>query len=188
MPSTPKSTHFPLHNVSPELHLMPHMLSMQVGVPAPLVGPLQTLLQPPQLFTSFLASTQAAPQGMNEPVHWYEQVPELQRGAALAGAVQTLPHSPQFDVSEVTSTHEPSQLFKPPQSVEHSPDLHTSAAPQACGQLPQWSRLVSRSTHLPSHSLYPGLHCTPHLLALHLGAPLAVPAHSFSQMPQLCVS
>ena len=54
-------THLSPQTESPALHWMPHMLLMQVAVPAPALGPGQTLPHCPQFLVSFLASTQAAP-------------------------------------------------------------------------------------------------------------------------------
>jgi hypothetical protein len=117
-----KFTHLPLQTDKPALHLMPHMLLMQVAVPPPLVGPGQALPHCPQLARSFFESTQPAPHGMKPALHWYEQSPPLQRGAALAGAEHTSAHAPQFEVSVLTSTHEPVHAVSMPQSVVHLPD------------------------------------------------------------------
>jgi len=90
---------------------------------------------------------------MNEPLHWNEHSPPLQRGAALACAGHALPQSPQFEVSEPKSTHEPEQGVFVPQSVAQFPLWQTSVVPQAVVHFPQWSRLAPRSKHFPLHSV-----------------------------------
>lgn len=102
---------------------------------------------------SLRASTQAPEQGTSPEVHWNEQLPALQLAAAPAGAEQTLPHLPQLDGSESRSTHAPEHVVFAPQSVLHLPDLQTCPVPQAFSQLPQWSWLEVRSTHVPPQTL-----------------------------------
>jgi len=54
--------------------------------------------------------------------HW----PALQLGEAFAGAEQTRPHAPQFEVSAWSSTHCcPHFVFVPAQVSEQAPSEHT---------------------------------------------------------------
>jgi hypothetical protein len=70
---------------------------------------------------------------------------------ALAGALQTVPHLPQLEVSPVRSTQEPSQAVSVPQSVEQTPDLQTLPGSQTAVQLPQWSPSARVSTQRLPH-------------------------------------
>jgi hypothetical protein len=72
-------------------------------------------------------------------------------GIALLGAAQVVPHLPQLDVSLVRSTQEPLHAVNAPQSVEHTPALHTFPVSQAVLQLPQWSPSARVSTHELPH-------------------------------------
>lgn len=74
---------------------------------------------------------------MSEALHEKSQPAALQTGMALAGELHTLPHCPQFEVSLVTSTHEPEQAVSAPHSVEQTPDLQTLPPAQTVVQLPQ---------------------------------------------------
>lgn len=108
---------------------------MQVAVP--LLGAGQEWSQPPQLATSLFASTHLVPQRMKPALHWNVHLAPLQRGAAFAGALHTVPQAPQFDVSVARSAQASSQGVLLPQSVAHCPERHTSPPPQAAPHLPQ---------------------------------------------------
>jgi len=71
----------------------------------------------------------------------------------FAGALQTVPHDPQFEVALEVSTHEPLQLVRLPQSVPQLPDLQTMPLSHFFVQIPQWSEAELRSMHSPLHSL-----------------------------------
>jgi hypothetical protein len=129
------SIHAPEQRVRPALQAVPHPLLVQVAVPLGTLG--HVVPHPPQLLMSLLVSTQTLPQRINGSVHWKPQVP-VQTGIAFGGAVQAVPHLPQFDVSLLRLTHEPLQLVWLPHSVVHDPALHTVPAPQTVAQLPQW--------------------------------------------------
>jgi hypothetical protein len=110
----------------------------------------QAAPQPPQFFASLVVSTQLFEQRMYDPVQAIEHWLSEQIGLALAGAGQTLPHMPQFEVLVARSTHEPLQLVVPPVHVSlHVPSVHTCEAVQAVGQVPQCALSDLRSTQDP---------------------------------------
>jgi hypothetical protein len=77
----------------------------------------------------------------------------LQSGVALAGAVQTLPQMPQFDVLLVRSTHELLQFVSPGSQIAlQIPPLQTWPV-QTMGHIPQWSLSDFKSTHSPLQSV-----------------------------------
>ena len=106
----------------------------QVAVPFGALA--QTAPQAPQLLASLRVSIHLAPQRMNGSVHWKPHVP-VQTGVALAGALQAVPHFPQFDVSLPRFTQEPLQLVCDPHSVVQAPALHTVPAVHTVVQSPQ---------------------------------------------------
>jgi len=73
-------------------------------------------------------------------------------GFAFGGALHTVPHPPQFEVSLAVSTHEPLQSVFVPQSVEQAPALQTLPAGHAVAQSPQCAAFESTSTHAPPHA------------------------------------
>ena len=89
---------------------------------------------------------------MNGRLQLKEQPPE-QVGLALAGAVQTTPHLPQFEVSVFVSTQEPLQSVSAPQLAVHMPPLQTSPAAHAFEQLPQCCAFDCVSMHSLPHAL-----------------------------------
>jgi hypothetical protein len=139
-------THAPEQRLNPVAHTVPQVLAAQVAVPFVTLG--QAVPQAPQLFRSVLGSTQAAPQRMKGAVHWKPQL-VAQVGVPLGGALQIVPHFPQFEVSLPRSTQEPLQSVLSPQSVAHWPAIHTLPEPQLVEQLPQCSALARISTHAP---------------------------------------
>lgn len=104
---------------------------------------------------------------------------------ALLGAVQTVPHLPQLEVSLVSSTQEPLQAVSEPQSVEQTPAMQTFPAAQVVLQLPQWLPSARVSTHSAPHFVYPELQSAPHSPASHRGEPLAGIGQTLPQVPQL---
>ena len=72
---------------------------------------------------------------------------------ALAGAVQTVAHFPQFDVATEVSTQAPLQLVSEPQSLPQLPALQTVPGPHCPVQLPQCAELEFKSTHCPSQAV-----------------------------------
>ena len=92
---------------------------MQVAVP--LVGAGHGSLQLPQLATSLFVSTHVPEQGTKLGLHWNPHFPPLQRGAALAGALQTVPQAPQLEVSVARSAQLSSHGVVLPQSAAHFP-------------------------------------------------------------------
>lgn len=68
---------------------------------------------------------------------------------ALLGALQTVPHVRQLEVSVAKSTHDPPHAVSAPQSEPQTPALHTLPTPQAVVQLPQCCPSAWRSTQLP---------------------------------------
>jgi hypothetical protein len=70
----------------------------------------------------------------------------------LLGALQTVPQVPQFEVSFLTSTHEPSQFSVPlAHATTHWPPVHTCPVPQRTPHLPQLSRFELVSTQALPH-------------------------------------
>lgn len=92
------------------------------------------------------------------------QLPLLQTAVALGGEVQDFVQFPQWDVALEVSTQDPPQLLSAPQSALQVPALHALPAPQAVPQAPQCSESELRSTHMPSHSVYPELQRISHPL------------------------
>jgi hypothetical protein len=79
-------------------------------------------------------------------------LPATQLAEALLGALHTFPHAPQFEVSFLTSTQEPSQFTVPPaQATTHWPPVHTCPVAQRVPHLPQLSRFELVSTQAPPH-------------------------------------
>ena len=140
-------TQLPLHTESPALQLTPHWLSVHVATP-PMIGG-HILLQPPQLAASERGSMQAVPQRMNGLMHWKSHFPPLHTGAAFAGALHTMPHAPQLEVSVLVSTQEDPHVVLLPQSVLHVPLWHTLPLGQTVAQAPQCAGSELSSTHLP---------------------------------------
>ncbi|MEP7049030.1 MAG: hypothetical protein ABJB12_01705 [Pseudomonadota bacterium] len=109
-------------------------LLVHAAVPFGVLG--HAVPQAPQFCGSFLVSTQAFPQRMKGSVHWKLQLP-AHTGLAFAGALQLAPHLPQLEVSVPRFTQDPLQFVCVPQSVVHSPALHTEPVPHAVPHLPQ---------------------------------------------------
>jgi hypothetical protein len=144
------STHVPEQRVKPALQAVPQPLLVHVAVPFGTLG--QTVPQSPQLLGSRLASTHPLPQRMKGKVHWKSHVP-VQTGIAFGGALQCVPHWPQFEVSVNKLTHEPVQSVCVPHSVVQAPALQTMPASQAVAQLPQCLVSERRSTQDLSHTV-----------------------------------
>lgn len=127
-----------------------HWLFEQLAVAFCLDG--QSLEQPPQLFGSDLVSTQAPLHSMNGSTQAKSQLPETQVGVALAGGMHTVAQSPQCAVLLIKSTHEPPHgVVPPPHVLPQVPAVHTSPAPHAFVQEPQWAVSDAKSTQAPSH-------------------------------------
>lgn len=90
---------------------------------------------------------------MKGELHWKEQPAGAQTGMAFAGAWQTVPHLPQFDVAFEVSTQAPSHWVKVPQSAPQMPDLQTDPASHGVVQVPQCSESDFKSTHIPSQGV-----------------------------------
>lgn len=144
------STQALVQRVSPGLQVTPQPLGVQVAVPFATVG--QTVPHAPQFFTSDFTSVHCEPQRIVGCLHWKSQLP-VHTGVALAGAVHTVPHLPQLEVSLETFTHDPLQLVCVPQSAVHFPVLHTVPGPQTVVQLPQCMLSDCRSIQLAPHAL-----------------------------------
>ena len=141
------SIHAPEQRVKPALQVVPQPLLVQVAVPLGALG--HFVPHPPQLLISLLVSTHALPQRTKGRVHWKLQVPE-QTGIACGGALQAVPHLPQFEVSLLRLTQEPLQLVWVPHSVVHTPALHTVPVAHTVPHLPQFAVSVRVFTHDPS--------------------------------------
>ena len=130
----------PPQAIVPVLHVIPHVVPLQVAVP--FAGTGQGVHDVPQLATLLLA-TQLPEQT------WYpdaqvvatHDVPEQANAVAFVVG-QTAQTVPQASVPELLATHVPPQRL--------NPDLHT----QACVAMSQ----VSLAAHCAS-SAHPGLHC-----------------------------
>ena len=128
------STHAPEQRVKPALQAVPQPLLVQVAVPFGALGHFRP--HPPQLLMSRLVSTHTLPQRIKGRLHWKLQVPE-QTGVAFGGALQAVPHLPQFEVLLLRLTQEPLQLVWVPHSVVHTPALHTVPVAHTVPHLPQ---------------------------------------------------
>ena len=86
-------------------------------------------------------------------------------------------------------THELLQLVVPPgHAVVHAPPAHTSLAPQALAQLPQWALSDCSFTHAPLQLVYPALQAMPHVPPAHTAVPFAGGGQALLQAPQFWVS
>jgi hypothetical protein len=101
------------------------------------------------------ASHEPSPSGSVQPAsHRTPQRPSSQTGTACRPAVQTVPHSPQFRMSVMTSAQEPPQATVPEgHSKRQTPLEQTSAGWQGLSHPPQWSWSVLVSTHTPPQSV-----------------------------------
>ena len=107
-------------------------------------------------------------------------------GCPFAGVGQATPQSPQFFVSELTSTHEPLQFLSVPAQLDaQSPAEQTSSAAQACPQDPQFPGSFLVSTQRSPHWAKPSLHVAPHTPAVQIAMPLARVSQAPAQLPQL---
>jgi hypothetical protein len=107
------------------------------------------------------------------------------------GAVQTIPHEPQFAASVASFTHEPLHAVSPAAQLEaHTPAVQTWLLAQAFAHAPQWAALVWRLTSHPlagcvSQSAYPVLHVpTLHCPDTQVGFAFGT-AQGAPQLPQL---
>jgi hypothetical protein len=98
-------THAPLQSVSPALQLALQLPFTQLA--EPFVGGVHARLQAPQCATLERISTQAEPQREAGATHSKPHWPPAQSGLAFAGAGQTWPHVPQFELSFWVLTQEP---------------------------------------------------------------------------------
>jgi hypothetical protein len=70
-----------------------------------------------------------------------------------------MPHPPQFELSDCSSTHAVPHGERPDEHVSvHFPLVQTSAPAHCVPQLPQSFWLLERSTHAPPHDVCPAGH------------------------------
>jgi hypothetical protein len=108
----------------------------------------------------------------------FTHVPPLQYGVVPLHAFVQLP---QLELFDSTSTHDPAQYICP--GGQQLPLLHHSVDVQGIPHMPQLSWSFWRSKHTPVQSVMPDGHATPHVLASHVGVPVAQPA--LASMPPL---
>ena len=114
------------------------------------------MLQPPQLLTSDVESTQLGPQA-SEPtgqLHMLALQPCVAPQATL--------HMPQFAVSIARLTQPPLQLESPGWQL-HIEAAQTVPAAQTLPHMPQLALLVARSTQESPHRTWPAEHAAPPL-------------------------
>jgi hypothetical protein len=170
--SPPLQAHVPPVQAVPPVHVMPHepqlfgsvvtstQLAPQSVWPAghaATQAPIehtwsapQTLLQAPQLLTSVLVSTHTPLQlvcGLAQP-----QVPPRH----VVPLAHTIPHDPQFELSDFKSTHDAAHALRPvPHIASHLPALHTCIAVHAVPHAPQLFGSFAVSTHDPLQVVVP---------------------------------
>jgi hypothetical protein len=89
---------------------------------------------------------------------------------------QVVPQVPQLFESEPRSTQAPPQAERPMlQFAWHLPEEHTSFAPHAVPQAPQFLGSVVSSTHVPLHDVWPAGHAQ--VLFAHCLPPVHVTPH-----------
>lgn len=145
------STQAPEQRENPESQVVPQTPAEHTALPLVTAG--QILPQAPQFMASVLAFTHCVPQATKGALHEKLQPVASQTGTAFAGALHTVPHLPQFEVSLPRSTQEPLQAESVPQSLAQSPDLHSMPASHTVAQLPQCWPLDCVSTHWPLQSV-----------------------------------
>jgi hypothetical protein len=165
-----------------EVHAPPQV--MHVQAPFTHVCPVaQALPQPPQFWSSAIASRQLPPQQAGSvPEQAVEQEPQLWMSSGTSAPLQQscpvphfTPHEPQWLQSREKSAHVPEQQAgeSPPQALPHDPQWWTSLwnvagsthAPsqhdwtrQTFPQPPQFQKSLFSSTQAPPQHDWPGPH------------------------------
>jgi hypothetical protein len=173
----------PPQSVKVLAHLDPQVPAAQVAIA---FGPaVQVLPQAPQFRTSESVGIQAPAHlpkpGSHRMSHWLE----AQIAVPLAGLGHAVPHAPQSPALELVSTQAPLQGTVPPtQDALQVPAEHTSLAPQAVLQSPQWTGSVAVETHALPQRTKPESHTKSQPVDPQTGVPLAGALHAVAQSPQ----